>query len=937
MFHFLKSHKQQYCILLSLLVLSAVIAAQDLTNLVGNYNIKHYDIEDGLRQMQINDIYISSKKEVWLGTRSGVSLFNGSKFDNFEDLRNKPLYVADIGELSDGTIVFLSNRSLYFYDGLSFTEKIISHDSRYTFQAEIFVDAQDHIWIKNKYDLESAVLFCDNTFTNLSDTIADIVDPHTNWIVPINNDSILKTSDWSKVSLHNVNSDHEEIIYESSLKFRHLTSSNTYQYDNDKRLSSILLHEVLPDNQSQIIKISINPTHIDTIVRIDEEGKNHAYHGSDAQLIYNVTPDIFTIENNKLKYVIKDYMTPYNGLLSMATDVGKIYLGTDKGLVVISDSDFNNYDEDVFDYVWTITETQDSQIVLCSYKGGLRYLDNPNLIRLSLEDNVSAKDRNYIQKAGQHYYFSSVTDVSGALYLPSHKGIHKLSGEELSYFYPKENYSSVGPTLYNLYDTERELFFRGTCPGIEIIDKNADVIRKIDSRLFSHNCVLTICQTKSDEYWIGATGGIAKYDYTKDSITNYTYSSDSISQFAIISSLVDYNDNLWIGGKGGLSYYDKANDSFLLVEALRNYEINSIIQTEPDKYFLATVRGLLMVDLQAYLDGKPIRSRLFTSQDGMNGLELGQNGLFQDSRGDVWTTSSTHIVKFNPESLEYHNPKIIPVVNNVNDIRIPYDKRPIIIPDQNNDVIITYGLHMTPNTHDINYRHRLNDKEWSKWTKNTIIRFSKLSSGKHSFELEARNVLNPTLTSEIEKISFRIDIPFYKDPIFNAAVIAIAGLLFLLTLLLIRNQELKKRLVDLLKEEKDQLIFEKEELLLLNNELKDKVDKSKITKPSQGNAYIEVKSTDKIHRCLLSNIKYILAEDNGIRIYTIEKSIWSAVSLKNFLDGIEDENIIRIFRSSAININYVKWVNHTSLMMNDDTELKIGRTYKENISKSFQK
>jgi len=55
------------------------------------------------------------------------------------------------------------------------------------------------------------------------------------------------------------------------------------------------------------------------------------------------------------------------------------------------------------------------------------------------------------------------------------------------------------------------------------------------------------------------------------------------------------------------------------------------------------------------------------------------------------------------------------------------------------------------------------------------------------------------------------------------------------------------------------------------------------------------------------------------------------MTLKQFLDNDNSNLFIRIYRSTVVNISKIKWVNHTSLMMNDGMELKVGRTYRNEI------
>ncbi|HKL31712.1 MAG TPA: hypothetical protein VJ919_04215, partial [Tangfeifania sp.] len=53
------------------------------------YPFKHYTVNDGLVQMQVQTLFQSSKGYLWCGTKTGVSRFDGSQFKNFNSFELK--------------------------------------------------------------------------------------------------------------------------------------------------------------------------------------------------------------------------------------------------------------------------------------------------------------------------------------------------------------------------------------------------------------------------------------------------------------------------------------------------------------------------------------------------------------------------------------------------------------------------------------------------------------------------------------------------------------------------------------------------------------------------------------------------------------------------------------------------------------------------------
>lgn len=138
-----------------------------------------------------------------------------------------------------------------------------------------------------------------------------------------------------------------------------------------------------------------------------------------------------------------------------------------------------------------------------------------------------------------------------------------------------------------------------------------------------------------------------------------------------------------------------------------------------------------------------------------------------------------------------------------------------------------------------------------------------------------------------------------------------------------------------LESENQHLIFEKSELVDMNRDLKAKVSSLRIEASSITTPKIELKSTNKIHFVNPHAIIYVSAEDEGIRIHTDKGSTWYDMRLKNIIDLLPEQQFLKIHRSTVINIKYLEWVNHATLRLNEGTELKIGRTFKNDILQRF--
>lgn len=127
------------------------------------------------------------------------------------------------------------------------------------------------------------------------------------------------------------------------------------------------------------------------------------------------------------------------------------------------------------------------------------------------------------------------------------------------------------------------------------------------------------------------------------------------------------------------------------------------------------------------------------------------------------------------------------------------------------------------------------------------------------------------------------------------------------------------------------LVYKNEEIVHINKLLKKRLKEAEQKSLEENTQKLRIKSLGKIYQISDETIRYIKAEDDGVRIFLEDSSIWSDTSLKNFFAQLNQENFIQIYRSTIINLDFVEWVNNSSLRLNNGVELKIGRTYKEKL------
>ena len=204
--------------------------------------------------------------------------------------------------------------------------------------------------------------------------------------------------------------------------------------------------------------------------------------------------------------------------------------------------------------------------------------------------------------------------------------------------------------------------------------------------------------------------------------------------------------------------------------------------------------------------------------------------------------------------------------------------------------------------------------------------------------VEKQRLKNNSLEREIDSLS---EVNLQKGRIIRC--LGVSALLAMLLLFYVRKSAVVTKKYNLLLEaeknklanDNETLAFEKNELVLINKNLEAYINevKNKAVPVEK----LEIKSLDKIHMVDLRDIIYCKSEAEGVRIFLKgSKSIWSGIRLKEFKEKLPQSNFLRIFRSTIINVYHLEWVNHATLKMVNGDELKIGRTYKDDLQKLLE-
>ncbi len=906
------------CLLLGVIINGSLLSQ---TKDKANFFVKNYTLHDGLPQMQVNAIKFSKDKTAWIGTRAGISKFNGISFDNFEEIDLKPDYVHDLEETKNGDIAILNHQGVYLFDGSTFT--LLDYPDSLQYKAEydrLFVDWEDRLWINNRRK-RRCIVYEKGVFksANEVDELSDI--EQIKYVIPNNcqeklcvvakQGHLLEVSKKEKKTISNT-------VHVLSLPRN--TKQNHHCEKN--RNSLVYLRDKYKDDLS-IIDVRIDGS-VDTLLK-NETFLKQQKKGETISLLLD--DKLVEYKGNEPKTIINNIEAKYNYYHSSDSSDDLILIGTDKGLIEVRESPFYHFSEETHQNIWTVNQTKEKEMIFGSWGRGIT-TDHKELTSIVLDKKSTDCNANQWENSNKYIYMGSTKTNGGDLLFPTGVGISMYKDGKVSSFYEDEHCDQNNPQLF-VYNDGKNIF-SAACPGVKVLDQSGKLIRTIDSSLFDHKCILTITKDSSGKYWFGGRNGVASYDYAKNEVINYEYDQGKLPLKVAICSFVDHKGNVWFGGVNGLVRYDANTDGFLMMESFEHTQINAIHQSSKNQCFLASLDGIIMLDLESYYKDDELIYQLFNEQYGYYGIEPGQNGFFQDKDDHIWITSSTQLACFDPQKLVYTSEERKVIISKVNGKRIGANTKNIRLERGANDVLIDYGIGGFHKDQLIVYRNKLNDGAWTQWEAVNNSRFQDLGGRKYHFSVQAKLPGQQKHISEAS-LEFYVDIPFHQGPYFANYALLLSLAFLGISVLFYRNNLLHKRINKLLESEKQELIFKTSELEGINKDLQRKLEAKITSQKSTIGDKLEIKVNDKILLLNKSDILYILAEDNGSRIVSRNKSIWTLTSLKEFESKLDQDLFVRIHRGTIINISEIEWIHQNNIQMKDGKECRIGRTYKKSI------
>lgn len=708
---------------------------------------RHYTKRDGLSQMQVTCMMQDSRGIIWIGTKGGLNSYNGQKFS---PVVSKQLnfttgeYILDIVEDSNGRIWVSTLNGIAMIDG----EAGFYNTDPKLAGSKLAADNEGRVWF-----ISANNFLQENHFGFFYGHQKVVLDEHLpserffSWLDIVwsqSDNAIIFTLDTNLFYFRNNQVDKipwplidYRLIYGKSGKVYFSDFSDKYNFSIYELVNKEIREVVRVVEGNYIADKRIN----DTLFLISNSVPVTGVRITPDKVLYDFYHDI-----------------PLNWILNDRDN--HLWIGSEDGLYHIFDNGFIAFNKETLPQIWAVAESPNGDMWFSSYLFGLYNFKN---------NKLKNYPNDYEKRIANPYFHPSV-DKSGRIFFPNSYGILVVDGEKFQQYH-----NSYFITTF--YDQKQDLLWGGGQMRAVVFDEKMKVLRVIDKEqgLDVGTNVLTILKDTAGLYWLGGGGGAARYDFRKDSLKNYKFSGTANGA---VTSCTDHRGRSWFGTKQGLFWYDAIADSLVKIEREELSEAVSMVTSIDSTWLLASQPyGIYLMDLKKFYQKGEVVLHLFNEKNGFIGIEPGQDGAFTDSKGNIWMTTGTELMKLDPRKLHIGKHSFDIRLSKVNGKSVPFTAKRIDLERNQNSAVITFDAICFNRPNAVEYSWKLGSSGWSAWQYEDYAVLSGLADGRTTLSVRAR-VKGLSLDTPVEIIlPLLVRIAFYRQPWFWFTVFAIISLL----------------------------------------------------------------------------------------------------------------------------------------------------------------
>lgn len=905
-----------------------------------NLIFNNINIEQGISQSTIEDIFQDSEGYIWLGTNDGLNRYNGYEFKiyNYEEYQNSISHngITDITEDKYGNI-WVNTVS-----GVNKINKKTEKISNYTeINGKIKEDSTTEIIVTKDNNILVGTYEGLNIYNAKEDRFDIILEQKdgilSSCIYSIDED--INGNIWigTELGLNKLSKDFkvletytsESEIYnifcddENGFVWAGSDSSGLLKIDTKTKEVTQYINDIEDEN-------SIPANQVGAIIR---DSKGNLWVGTTNGLArYNEKNDSFDVYKNK---VYDKNSLVYNDVRSIIEDrEGVLWVGTYSGISIFdTESSIKYYNAGLDDgyllsenMVHGIYEDDEGYLWIGSRTKGVNIIDREN----NTSKSINMENNNVIQS-------NSINDITGYkdfIFVATDAGVLKINKKENTI----QNYNLedglIGENVKDIFVCDKNYLWIGSTNGLNLLDIENDKIIDMTDYVDEGSYVRYVYQGQDGSYYIGflRDGGLGIIEPNSKETKYYKNipnDKTSISSNRIRYINEDSKGNIWIGTSYGLNKYDpktKVFKRYTTSDGIANNTIYGVLVDDNDNIWVSTNKGISQIDTK----NNTVNNLSVT--DGLQGNEFNGNAAFKSKSGELFFGGINGLNAFYPEDVNSINNKSKVIFDGfkVND-KDYLDINGLKFDNNTENIKIKFFTPVYSSNKNISYEYELIGSNSSKaTTKENYVIYNDLLPGKYTFKVRAVDSRGDI--SDSETMEFSIKYPFWMSPIACFIYLVIA-------ILFIINNKYKLKYLDRLvksrtKELEEQMIKNEE---LYNNNIKIEENKNKylvnlsheLRTPlnvisSTNQLLLELSKKDNIKSDKLAY--YIdISERNCNRLLNLVNNILDNTKLqsKMYTLNLKEVDIIYLVEETSLTlIDYIK-SKSIELIIDPEVEEKI--------------
>lgn len=775
--------KRTIYFLLYLLFINLLLTAQ-------NSQLRSYSIEDGLPQSQVYDIIQDEIGYLWLGTQGGgLCSFNGTDFSVWNErdglLSN---YIKALFTKKDSLYIG-TNRGLSVKVKNSFSNfKCPEIKHFYNLKNKLYLGTKKGIYTYSKSESLKKIKLNSEIDTSIVNEL--IFDGVFYWIAT--NKGLWKTNSLNskKAKIKKVKSNNfTAIIYHQKIIFAATFNRGLFILDTNKKNKPFLIRKPLRINAMSI------------------HNKDELWIATDNNGIRILDTKNYTEKRriNKAKGLavshIRKTFTDRQSNIWIATSGGGFYK--------YFQNNFQHFDKESGlkgNRIYAVHKAKNS-IWISSSETGLTEIDSlgihhvpkiKNFSDVKIKTITSDDDGNiWAGSGGRGVLFRTIKEIDSLSidYSDSLNIITKVIPKTIikDHIFNLEN-GFPSNWIRKLIKGRRNTIWAATYSS-GIVQFNYDTIKDslVINKLYGRKSGIAdllikdiMLDSKNRLWYATQTGHLGYFKNGKHRPLGIV-----LEQKTAIRTLLFHQNKLFIGtaGKGiWVSKLDNDIPNFKPLKGAKKIFSENIYQLIFDNQgylWAGTERGVDKIQLNQENLIEDIYH--FGRNDGFLGIETCLNAVDKDDKGNVWFGALYGLTQYTPgkESKTTLKPKIY-----FKDVQVAYKSVDSInlkswtntnhvlqLGPKQRQLSFDYRSVDIDHPNQIEYRSKLNENEWSPWSKEKKQNFAGLAYGLHSFSVQSRN--HRWEESKSIKFNFFIDSPLYKKAWFQWTVIGLSLLILL--------------------------------------------------------------------------------------------------------------------------------------------------------------